>query len=179
MFLISSIWFPISILLYIVLWVGVLLLFCLYAFLFLYLFLLEPLENEMLHLKGLSFNKFKSKYFHLAQVWDIVETYDTGCTPGGGKDGMGVFYDAGLLFESNTASGTPYRQGETSLISLLFCLILILFLPKFVLAEERAAKDGQKVGTRINRRQTHPKNTFLSSPCTSRNSQCDRLDEEL
>ncbi|KAK1886496.1 Complement C3 [Dissostichus eleginoides] len=43
-------------------------------------------------------------------VWDIVEKYDTGCTPGGGKDGMNVFYDAGLLFESNTASGTPYRQ---------------------------------------------------------------------
>ncbi|XP_078100911.1 complement C3-like [Sander vitreus] len=44
------------------------------------------------------------------KVWDMVEKYDTGCTPGGGKDGMGVFYDAGLLFESNTASGTPYRQ---------------------------------------------------------------------
>ncbi|KAI4800331.1 hypothetical protein KUCAC02_013323 [Chaenocephalus aceratus] len=44
------------------------------------------------------------------KVWDIVETYDTGCTPGGGKDGMSVFYDAGLLFESNTASGTAYRK---------------------------------------------------------------------
>ncbi|KAM7009820.1 complement C3-like [Tautogolabrus adspersus] len=44
------------------------------------------------------------------KVWDIVEKSDTGCTPGGGKDGMGVFYDAGLLFESNAASGTPYRQ---------------------------------------------------------------------
>uniref|UniRef100_A0A671YAH4 Complement C3-like n=1 Tax=Sparus aurata TaxID=8175 RepID=A0A671YAH4_SPAAU len=44
------------------------------------------------------------------KVWDIVEKYDTGCTPGGGKDGMSVFFDAGLLFESNTASGTPYRQ---------------------------------------------------------------------
>uniref|UniRef100_UPI0037E890C6 complement C3-like n=1 Tax=Semicossyphus pulcher TaxID=241346 RepID=UPI0037E890C6 len=44
------------------------------------------------------------------KVWDIVEKYDTGCTPGGGKDGMNVFFDAGLLFESNTASGTPYRQ---------------------------------------------------------------------
>ncbi|KAJ4948838.1 hypothetical protein JOQ06_020361, partial [Pogonophryne albipinna] len=44
------------------------------------------------------------------KVWDIVETYDTGCTPGGGKDSMSVFYDAGLLFESNTASGTAYRQ---------------------------------------------------------------------
>ncbi|XP_034092552.1 complement C3-like isoform X2 [Gymnodraco acuticeps] len=44
------------------------------------------------------------------RVWDVVEKYDTGCTPGGGKNGMSVFYDAGLLFESNTASGTPYRQ---------------------------------------------------------------------
>uniref|UniRef100_UPI0037E81A37 complement C3-like n=1 Tax=Semicossyphus pulcher TaxID=241346 RepID=UPI0037E81A37 len=44
------------------------------------------------------------------KVWDIVEKYDTGCTPGGGKDSMNVFFDAGLLFESNTASGTPYRQ---------------------------------------------------------------------
>ncbi|XP_068583426.1 complement C3-like isoform X1 [Cebidichthys violaceus] len=43
------------------------------------------------------------------KVWDIVEKYDTGCTPGGGEDGMGVFYDAGLMFESDTASGTPYR----------------------------------------------------------------------
>ncbi|XP_070846556.1 complement C3-like [Chaetodon trifascialis] len=42
------------------------------------------------------------------KVWDIAEKYDTGCTPGGGKDSMGVFHDAGLLFES-TASGTPYR----------------------------------------------------------------------
>ncbi|XP_033969721.1 complement C3-like isoform X1 [Trematomus bernacchii] len=44
------------------------------------------------------------------KVWDIVEKYDTGCTPGGGKDSMSVFYDAGLLFESNTASGTAYRK---------------------------------------------------------------------
>lgn len=46
-----------------------------------------------------------------AQIWDTVEKYDTGCTPGGGKNGISVFYDAGLLFESNTASGTAYRQG--------------------------------------------------------------------
>lgn len=52
-----------------------------------------------------------------AQVWDIVEKYDTGCTPGGGKDGMGVFYDAGLMFESSAASGTPYRQGDNTLLS--------------------------------------------------------------
>ncbi|XP_053199940.1 complement C3-like [Scomber japonicus] len=43
------------------------------------------------------------------KVWDTVEKYDTGCTPGGGKDSMSVFYDAGLLFESSTASGTPHR----------------------------------------------------------------------
>ncbi|XP_027138596.1 complement C3-like isoform X2 [Larimichthys crocea] len=42
------------------------------------------------------------------KMWDIIEKYDTGCTPGGGKDSMSVFYDAGLLFESS-ASGTPYR----------------------------------------------------------------------
>nr|XP_046263063.1 complement C3-like isoform X2 [Scatophagus argus] len=44
------------------------------------------------------------------KVWDITEKFDTGCTPGGGKDSMNVFYDAGLLFQSSTASGTPYRQ---------------------------------------------------------------------
>ncbi|XP_042282154.1 complement C3-like [Thunnus maccoyii] len=44
------------------------------------------------------------------KVWDQIEKYDTGCTPGGGKDSMSVFYDAGLLFESSTGSGTPYRQ---------------------------------------------------------------------
>ncbi|XP_061572334.1 complement C3-like [Cololabis saira] len=44
------------------------------------------------------------------KVWDIVERYDTGCTPGGGKNSMSVFKDAGLIFETSTALGTPYRQ---------------------------------------------------------------------
>ncbi|XP_074534541.1 complement C3-like [Halichoeres trimaculatus] len=44
------------------------------------------------------------------KVWDTVEKFDTGCTPGGGKDGMGVFYDAGLLFQSSANIETPYRQ---------------------------------------------------------------------
>uniref|UniRef100_A0A3B4TXP0 Complement C3-like n=1 Tax=Seriola dumerili TaxID=41447 RepID=A0A3B4TXP0_SERDU len=44
------------------------------------------------------------------KIWDTVEKSDTGCTPGGGTDSMGVFFDAGLLFESSAASGTPYRQ---------------------------------------------------------------------
>ncbi|XP_029941659.1 complement C3-like [Salarias fasciatus] len=43
------------------------------------------------------------------KVWDKVENHDTGCTPGGGKDSMGVFYDAGLLFVTNTGSETPHR----------------------------------------------------------------------
>lgn len=46
------------------------------------------------------------------QIWDIVDKYDPGCTPGGGRDAMSVFYDAGLLFQSNVASGSPYRQGD-------------------------------------------------------------------
>ncbi|XP_077574394.1 complement C3-like [Stigmatopora nigra] len=44
------------------------------------------------------------------QIWETVERDDTGCTPGGGKDTMGVFYDAGLVFETNSVQGTPYRQ---------------------------------------------------------------------
>ncbi|XP_035763651.1 complement C3-like, partial [Neolamprologus brichardi] len=47
--------------------------------------------------------------FHSAQIWEIIATYDTGCTPGGGKDSMNVFYDAGLLFVASTTSGTPHR----------------------------------------------------------------------
>uniref|UniRef100_A0A671YFA6 NTR domain-containing protein n=1 Tax=Sparus aurata TaxID=8175 RepID=A0A671YFA6_SPAAU len=50
------------------------------------------------------------------KVWDIVEKSDTGCTPGGGRDAMSVFYDAGLMFESE-ASGTPIRQGDFTLPS--------------------------------------------------------------
>lgn len=48
----------------------------------------------------------------VTQVWDIMEQFDTGCTPGGGKDAMHVFYDAGLMFQSNNPRlGTPDRQG--------------------------------------------------------------------
>ncbi|KAL1276207.1 hypothetical protein QQF64_035830 [Cirrhinus molitorella] len=43
------------------------------------------------------------------QFWDIIEKHDTGCTPGSGRDSMGVFSDAGLIFESNTAGGTNIR----------------------------------------------------------------------
>uniref|UniRef100_A0A3P8SUA9 Complement component c3a, duplicate 5 n=1 Tax=Amphiprion percula TaxID=161767 RepID=A0A3P8SUA9_AMPPE len=48
------------------------------------------------------------------KIWDVVEKYDTGCTPGGGKDSINVFFDAGLMFETNTASGTPHRIGNAT-----------------------------------------------------------------
>ena len=44
------------------------------------------------------------------KIWQIVEKADTGCTPGGGKNSMGVFFDAGLIFETDSQVGTPYRQ---------------------------------------------------------------------
>ncbi|XP_050959799.1 complement C3-like isoform X4 [Labeo rohita] len=43
------------------------------------------------------------------QIWDVIEKNDIGCTAGGGRDSMGVFTDAGLMFESNTAGGTNTR----------------------------------------------------------------------
>uniref|UniRef100_A0A672KAN4 Complement C3-like n=1 Tax=Sinocyclocheilus grahami TaxID=75366 RepID=A0A672KAN4_SINGR len=43
------------------------------------------------------------------QIWDVIEKHDTGCTAGGGRDSMGVFTDAGLMFASNTAGGTDTR----------------------------------------------------------------------
>ncbi|XP_073698015.1 uncharacterized protein [Garra rufa] len=43
------------------------------------------------------------------QIWDVIEKHDIGCTAGSGRDSMGVFTDAGLMFESNTAGGTNTR----------------------------------------------------------------------
>ncbi|KAK2818280.1 hypothetical protein Q7C36_022213 [Tachysurus vachellii] len=43
------------------------------------------------------------------KIWDIIEKHDTGCTAGSGKDSMGVFYDAGLLFDSDKVGGTNER----------------------------------------------------------------------
>ncbi|KAI4889080.1 hypothetical protein NFI96_023395, partial [Prochilodus magdalenae] len=43
------------------------------------------------------------------KIWNIIEKHDTGCTAGSGKDSMGVFYDAGLLFQSDKAGGTDSR----------------------------------------------------------------------
>ncbi|KAF4075467.1 hypothetical protein AMELA_G00234780 [Ameiurus melas] len=43
------------------------------------------------------------------KIWDIIEKHDTGCTAGSGTNDMGVFYDAGLLFQSDKAGGTDIR----------------------------------------------------------------------
>ncbi|KAL7845328.1 hypothetical protein AOLI_G00235200 [Acnodon oligacanthus] len=44
------------------------------------------------------------------KIWDTIEQHDLACTAGSGKDSMGVFYDAGLLFMSNSAGSTPDRR---------------------------------------------------------------------
>uniref|UniRef100_A0AAR2JP78 Anaphylatoxin-like domain-containing protein n=1 Tax=Pygocentrus nattereri TaxID=42514 RepID=A0AAR2JP78_PYGNA len=44
------------------------------------------------------------------KIWDTIEKHDLACTAGSGKDSMGVFYDAGLLFSSNSAGGTLERR---------------------------------------------------------------------
>ncbi|XP_051748872.1 complement C3 isoform X2 [Ctenopharyngodon idella] len=46
------------------------------------------------------------------KIWDIIEKHDTGCTAGSGRDSMGVFSDAGLMFESHTAGGTNTRTNN-------------------------------------------------------------------
>uniref|UniRef100_A0AAY4BQE3 Uncharacterized protein n=1 Tax=Denticeps clupeoides TaxID=299321 RepID=A0AAY4BQE3_9TELE len=43
------------------------------------------------------------------KIWDTIESQDPGCSPGSGKDSMGVFYDAGLVFVSSSAGGTKTR----------------------------------------------------------------------
>ncbi|XP_029593018.1 complement C3-like [Salmo trutta] len=52
-----------------------------------------------------------------AKIWDTIEKHDTGCTAGGGADNMGVFYDAGLVFETNTAKGTGIRTDPSCPVS--------------------------------------------------------------
>uniref|UniRef100_A0A672K3H1 Complement C3-like n=1 Tax=Sinocyclocheilus grahami TaxID=75366 RepID=A0A672K3H1_SINGR len=55
------------------------------------------------------------------QIWDVIEKHDIGCTAGGGRDSMGVFTDAGLMFQSNTAGGTNTRTSMCpSLIVILY-----------------------------------------------------------
>ncbi|TRZ09283.1 hypothetical protein HGM15179_017818 [Zosterops borbonicus] len=44
------------------------------------------------------------------RVWDTVERSDIGCTPGSGRDNIGVFTDAGLSLATNVQLTTPQRS---------------------------------------------------------------------
>ncbi|XP_069804323.1 complement C3-like [Dendropsophus ebraccatus] len=59
--------------------------------------------------KGLYMNNDKLKISQ-KKVWDSVEKYDIGCTPGSGADTPGVFYDAGLALETTFKVTTPQRS---------------------------------------------------------------------
>ncbi|XP_078506414.1 A.superbus venom factor 1-like [Lissotriton helveticus] len=48
-----------------------------------------------------------------SKVWDSVEKNDIGCTPGGGANNVGVFYDAGLALETSFKTSTPQRSEPT------------------------------------------------------------------
>uniref|UniRef100_A0A672Q3C5 Complement C3-like n=1 Tax=Sinocyclocheilus grahami TaxID=75366 RepID=A0A672Q3C5_SINGR len=61
------------------------------------------------------------------KIWDIIEKHDTGCTAGGGRDSMGVFTDAGLMFESSTAGGTNTRTIFVTFTVHFFCSMYIIF----------------------------------------------------
>ncbi|XP_069804276.1 venom factor-like [Dendropsophus ebraccatus] len=43
------------------------------------------------------------------KVWDSIEKSDLGCTPGGGANNMGVFYDAGLALKASSQLTTQQR----------------------------------------------------------------------
>nr|XP_041567607.1 complement C3 isoform X2 [Taeniopygia guttata] len=45
-----------------------------------------------------------------SRVWDTVEKSDIGCTPGSGRDNVGVFSDAGLSLTTSTKVTTPPRS---------------------------------------------------------------------
>ncbi|OCT90513.1 hypothetical protein XELAEV_18019128mg [Xenopus laevis] len=45
-----------------------------------------------------------------SKVWDTVEKGDIGCTPGGGADSAGVFFDAGLTVQTSDRFTTPQRS---------------------------------------------------------------------
>uniref|UniRef100_A0A8C1JE12 Uncharacterized protein n=1 Tax=Cyprinus carpio TaxID=7962 RepID=A0A8C1JE12_CYPCA len=48
------------------------------------------------------------------KVWEVVGHGDMGCTAGGGKNNMGVFSDAGLMFHSSTGGYTDYKKDCSS-----------------------------------------------------------------
>ncbi|XP_063305726.1 complement C3-like [Pelobates fuscus] len=46
------------------------------------------------------------------KVWDSVEKSDIGCTPGGGANNEGVFYDAGLALHTTFQTSTRQRSEQ-------------------------------------------------------------------
>ncbi|XP_040272011.1 A.superbus venom factor 1-like [Bufo bufo] len=44
------------------------------------------------------------------KIWDLVEKYDIGCTPGSGANAPGVFYDAGLALQTSFQMTTSERS---------------------------------------------------------------------
>ncbi|KAL7852192.1 hypothetical protein SRHO_G00179770 [Serrasalmus rhombeus] len=57
------------------------------------------------------------------EIWNTIDKHDLACTAGSGKDSMGVFYDAGLLFMSNSAGSTPDRRVENYSDNLRLCCL--------------------------------------------------------
>uniref|UniRef100_A0A8C8SSQ8 Anaphylatoxin-like domain-containing protein n=1 Tax=Pelusios castaneus TaxID=367368 RepID=A0A8C8SSQ8_9SAUR len=53
----------------------------------------------------------QSKQYRITQtkIWETIEESDVGCGHGSGKDGLGVFVDAGLALASNRKISTPPR----------------------------------------------------------------------
>uniref|UniRef100_A0A3B3S7N0 Complement C3 n=1 Tax=Paramormyrops kingsleyae TaxID=1676925 RepID=A0A3B3S7N0_9TELE len=49
-----------------------------------------------------------------SKIWDTVEKHDIGCTAGSGRNSMDVFYDAGLIFQSNANVETKSRTDINS-----------------------------------------------------------------
>ncbi|XP_044134688.1 A.superbus venom factor 1-like [Bufo gargarizans] len=44
------------------------------------------------------------------KIWDLVEKYDIGCTPGSGANAPGVFHDAGLALQTSFQMTTSQRS---------------------------------------------------------------------
>ncbi|XDV11344.1 hypothetical protein PO909_000310, partial [Leuciscus waleckii] len=48
------------------------------------------------------------------KVWEALGQGDMGCTAGGGRNNMGVFSDAGLMFDSSTGGSTDSGSDHCS-----------------------------------------------------------------
>uniref|UniRef100_A0A672QEB4 Complement C3-like n=1 Tax=Sinocyclocheilus grahami TaxID=75366 RepID=A0A672QEB4_SINGR len=77
----------------------------------------EPGESFSLQITG-DPGTHSDKGEGCSSIWDVIEKHDIGCTAGGGRDSIGVFTDAGLMFESNTAGGTNTRTVPECLVPL-------------------------------------------------------------